>query len=111
MTTTLANCPDCDVAPGTRHEDGCDVSRCPECGTQALQCDDHGDAGQSTWTGLWPGEAECREWDWWTTVTHPDGTPEVTADLNRLGYAEARGEIRWDKQTERFLKTDNAIQI
>lgn len=104
MTNTLTPCPDCGVEPGTRHEDGCDVSRCPECGEQALQCEEHSESGQSAWTGSWPGDVECREWDWWTSVTHPDGTTEMTADLNRLARAAAFGEVRWDKQTERYLK-------
>lgn len=104
LAPTLTNCPDCSVTPGIRHEDGCDVSRCPECGTQALQCGDHLTARQSTWTGEWPGDAECREWGWFTDVTYPDGEVETVPDLNELFPALMRGEIYWDKQTERYKK-------
>ncbi|WP_191304467.1 hypothetical protein [Lentzea cavernae] len=78
------------------------MSRCPECGTQALQCGDHTSSGQGIWTGEWPGDLECREWDWWTPFTHPNGTTEMVSDLNRLALAAARGEVRWDKQAERY---------
>lgn len=35
----LKPCPDCAVAVGTPHEDGCDVARCLNDGGQRLQCD------------------------------------------------------------------------
>jgi hypothetical protein len=102
--TDRRTCPGCGVAPGERHGDVCDVSRCPECGAQAVQCGEHLEAGQSIWTGEWPGDAECREWNWWTTITHPSGKTETVADLNRLILAAARGEIWWDKNGERYRK-------
>lgn len=100
-------CPDCGVQPGQRHDSGCDVSRCPECGVQAVQCGEHLDAGQSTWTGEWPGDVECREWDWWTTIVLLGGRRQVVENLNRLPIAAARGEIYWDKAGERYRKRDD----
>lgn len=98
----LTRCPGCGVTPNARHEDGCDVSRCPECGVQASQCGAHLDAGQGTWTGEWPGDAECREWNWWTTITHPSDKTETVPDLHRLLLAAALGEVHWDKSGERY---------
>lgn len=123
-------CHDCGVMPGERHDEGCDVALCVVCGLQQLQCDpeaEHGLTGpdlppMQTWTGEWPGEAECREWGWWarwTVVTEysPDGRPDsgptvpcsadhpdALADLNRLRVAECRGEIAWSRERERYVR-------
>lgn len=126
------SCPDCGVDPGERHMESCDVARCVICGEQELQCyadDEHGLADpdlppMQTWTGLWPGVAECREWGWyarWTVVTEysPDGLPDsgemvpcppdhphAMPDLNRLVLAADRGEITWDRQRERYVRAE-----
>lgn len=86
------DCPDCAVPPGTRHEDGCDVGRCPACGQQALGCDKHLDAGTQVWTGRWPGEAEIE-----------DG---LAKDLNHLAMCAFGPEpiLLWNPDTQMFGK-------
>lgn len=99
-------CPDCRVAPGDRHQRGCDVARCKECGQQAIACEDH-NSEQTSWTGEWPGVQECRELGWWvrwgppwtrTTADDPDAWP----DLNRLAMGRMQG-LRWDSDRERWV--------
>lgn len=53
-------CPDCGVAPGQAHQDGCDVERCSACGGQLIMCgcDTH-DKAFARWTGFWPGSLEA----------------------------------------------------
>ena len=56
------NCPDCGVAPGTPHRDGCDIERCSVCGRQRLACGCRGhDKDFAWWTGFWPGKKEAME--------------------------------------------------
>ena len=115
-------CPDCAGRYGARHKEGCDVALCVGCGLQQLQCGEHLDTPMQTWTGVWPGEAECREWGWWarwTIVTEysPDGRPDsgplvpcpadhpdARTDLNRLAVAAMRGEVAWSRGQERFVR-------
>jgi hypothetical protein len=76
----LDNCPDCGVALGRKHKDGCDVERCPHCGGQALGCVgfDCNDPRREPWTGKWPGEADCERLGYFV-----GGDPQFP-DLNRL---------------------------
>lgn len=64
------------------------------------------DCGKDVWTGEWPGDAEAREFGWYskfipgegwvqTTVDDPDASP----DLNRL-IAEAK----WDPDQRRWVQ-------
>lgn len=55
------DCPDCGVAPGQQHENGCDVERCTHCGAQYLMCG-HAthDPAFARWTGFWPGVLEAQ---------------------------------------------------
>ena len=117
----LTICHDCGVLPGYEHSDGCDVARCPECGIQRLQCEEHEDSTlPAIWTGIWPGEIECVEYDLWskwvgkdifdptyvpgdghweqTTADDPDRGP----DLNKL----ATMPLKWSKRLQRFVKLD-----
>jgi hypothetical protein len=109
------NCPDCAVAPGERHDGGCDVARCLATGQQRLQCDgrdegyphaDH-DCGTDVWTGEWPGDVECREFGWWVQDRCAEGmgwvpcaadAPGATEDLNRLAQ-----DARWSPEQARWV--------
>ena len=104
MTTEKNRCPDCQADPGASHKDGCDVARCRHTGQQRLQCD-HDDCN-TTWTGNWPGEAECSEYGWWTRwdalggwVSCSADHPEAQPDLNRL-----QAETTWDSSQQRYIK-------
>lgn len=114
-----ADCYDCGVEAGQRHKGGCDIARCLYTGQQRLACNGRHDCGNDAWTGVWPGEAECIEFGWYskwvddagklieppdylqrrghwveTTADDPDGSP----DLNRL-----EEEARWDRKAERWV--------
>lgn len=61
---TVRNCPDCGVAAGAIHQDGCDVERCSGCGLQRIGCEIHLHRGHdrafARWSGWWPGELESQ---------------------------------------------------
>lgn len=95
-------CPDCGVAIGDRHEPGCDVARCVGCGAQTLSHHAFGDAEcevtawpMQTWTGEWPGEAECREW----------GISGPTA-LDNLNHLIRSGIAHWSSEQERYVRPE-----
>lgn len=75
------------------------------------------------WTGVWPGIVECREFGWYSRWTEfsgydnsdgiPDTGPSVPCaadhphaheDLNRLNLAGLTGELRWDRDRQRWVK-------
>lgn len=58
--SSKSHCNDCNAAPGERHMEGCDVTRCTSCGCQRLGCNCEG-GEPDIWTGLWPGIKECYE--------------------------------------------------
>jgi len=107
------NCPDCQVAPGERHSESCDVARCSLHGTQWLACDacyDHDynilvgneDARPTVWTGEWPGVEECREFDMY--VYDFPGIPGKSEDLNKLIFMGMTGELLWSVERERWVR-------
>lgn len=53
-------CPDCFVAVGQLHVEGCDIARCEHCKGQRFSCDCT-EESQDLWTGLWPGIKEAYE--------------------------------------------------
>jgi len=92
----LTKCPDCQVEPGNRHQDGCDVARCKHTGKQMLSCflvafDEDGgidfiedtshECGPDIWTGEWPGVKVCRENNWYTA---PESIYGYMEDLNSV---------------------------
>jgi hypothetical protein len=103
-------CYDCGVEPGESHKAGCDIARCLITGEQRLSCSDDHDCGSDVWTGLWPGEAECVEFGWWSKwIDGPDGRghweqttaddPDREPDLNGLHT----GETVWDRKAGRWV--------
>ncbi len=124
------DCPDCGVLPGVPHEAGCDVARCLRTGMQRIQCGmdiplftslgilhdwlpakpphPGEDCGQDTWTGGWPGVADCIRLGWysyWMPGSDPcfvrcgRDHPGAGPDLNRLNPLHARWDrtkLRWE---------------
>ena len=84
-------CPDCEVAIGEEHVDGCDVARCLVNGRQQLSCEDDHDCGWDVWSGWWPGTVDCEQLGWMIGPGLPD--------LNRL-YTEAV----WDPERCLWVK-------
>lgn len=63
------------------------------------------EAKRLPWTGMWPGEAECREYGFWSKFTAngweqcDKSDPDASPDLNRLAV-----ECRWDPEKRRYVK-------
>lgn len=66
----LEKCPDCNVAVGQPHKDGCDVERCMVCQRLGCAYKKH-NKKKAAWTGYWPGELECKK-KGWMLGNHPD---------------------------------------
>jgi hypothetical protein len=93
MTKQFAHCPDCGVAIGDKHKNGCDVERCPHCGGQALGCSgfELSDPRREAWTGRWPGEADAERLGFF--IAGDRSLP----DINRL-FAECA----WNPERQRW---------
>jgi hypothetical protein len=94
----LTKCPDCQVDPGERHQDGCDVARCRFVGRQYISCfdikvlpdgsldflepTDHA-CEPDRWTGEWPGVKVCRDNNWYNA---PDSIFGYSEDLNSVPF-------------------------
>lgn len=112
------HCPDCQVEIGSLHQDGCDVERCPACGSQRLMCQGMGECSgegeRIPWNGFWPGIAECEEYGFYC-YDDPDGYgdparnyghtecgpdhPRAIHDLNRLC-----AECKWSPEKAKWVR-------
>ena len=103
---------DCGASIGSLHKPGCLAERCSECGCQLATCGcfkifpfEH---RRIKWTGLYPGEAACVEFDWFVRIIPGKGFEKCSRDdegampdLNRLVL-----EAQWDKTQKKFVKTN-----
>ncbi|PSL51377.1 hypothetical protein B0I31_1216 [Saccharothrix carnea] len=89
LSAPRPQCPDCEVATGQPHVEGCDVARCLRTGLQRLSCEHEHDCGKDTWSGRWPGEVDCERFGWMIGPGLPD--------LNRL-----LTEATWNPATEQW---------
>jgi hypothetical protein len=112
--TAPRSCGDCGAKPGEFHDDGCDVARCLVTGFQRLQCTLRHDCGEQTWSGEWPGVAECEEFDWWAYESpatqkwmRENGIPgwdKPHCNLNRLAP-----ECEWDHLARRYRRRGDPV--
>jgi hypothetical protein len=120
VTVAGPHCPDCGVRVNKQHLVGCDVARCIVDGEQHLQhvlfgLDDNGteegpgkccdECAPEVWRGEWPGVREAEQRGWYSIlvpgqgwVCVPEGTPDATADLNRV-----HAELVWDPVTSLYI--------
>lgn len=104
------HCPDCGVAPGKEHLNGCDIEQCPRCGWQLISCCCNTDAfPPMKWTGLPFTVEACRKLGWYAKLVDnvgwvpcdPDDN-DATEDVNRL-YRETQ----WDSTKRMFVRPTN----
>ena len=94
----LKNCHDCGAKPGSFHQPGCDVERCPYCGGQLLLCSHQGktnpppDDDRMPWTGEWPGVKESQEFGWYAKAV-PGGWKACAKDDPGASVNEAQVEL------------------
>lgn len=128
MADLRERCPDCQVAIGEAHQEGCDVARCMLYGEQrlghemmggrpivikmgdmfTLDVDPAGahDCGAQVWSGRWPGEMECEAFGWWAYFA-PNSDPSfVQCGPDHpdavLDLNRLAVEARWDSEAGRY---------
>lgn len=100
METELENCMGCGARPGTDHGEWCDHARCPECGAQLIQCDEHADSERpARWHGVDPRDEVARKLGWWTSFP---GIDHLVEDDTRVRVAERLGQITWNPSAQRY---------
>jgi hypothetical protein len=133
MPSELRNCLFCYVKPGELHVLGCSIERCALCGRQLISCGcrqfgqfgrfdavDRSNYGRLPWTGEYPGNDACREFDLWCylgdartkePLSPKDHTtpgrffqcskdhPHAEEDLSRLHQV-----AYWDKEQRKFVR-------
>ncbi|OXM44502.1 hypothetical protein [Amycolatopsis alba] len=85
------SCPRCHAKIGRVHHERCPVARCLATALQRTGHDETCPCPEDTWSGRWPGAAECFEYGW----TYGDGLP----DFNRLMSTAA-----WDPVAHRWIR-------
>ena len=97
MQDTHERCPGCHAAPHKSHDDWCDHARCPECGEQLIQCDEHDSSRRARWHGVDQRAEVARKLSWWTTAV---GIDHLVEDYTRVLFASALGMITWDAKDQ-----------
>jgi hypothetical protein len=95
----LRDCGGCGIPPGGDHLDECDHALCPECGEQRIFHDEHESDRPSRWHGISPQKEVAQRLGWWTTAI---GIDHLVEDYTRVLFADALGQIAWDRETQRF---------
>lgn len=101
------DCPGCRAAAGQPHGEDCDHARCPDCGEQLLMhdcdlwpADADGPDRPALWHGIHPSDEVARALGWWTTAV---GIDHLVEDYTRVLFAQALGQITWDRQAQRYV--------